>query len=176
MVYELYCFFWSLLSHHHWSCLLEEVQIFPHQLLSRSFQLEQLAVWPTWSLSPWTQLKSDCRWGSPREHAPPIVRKYWTHLTPKETPSYELWQIAFVTTVRFFLSLTLISIHGGGLNAAKALYVWWGTVILLMQEYYIYIYLWTKNMESSHQDQLYHKRKQMRVICLRLPSMLGSSG
>lgn len=88
MVYELYCFFWSVLSLRYWSCLLEEVQIFPHRLLSRSFQLEQLAVWPTWSLSPWTQLKSDCRWGSPSEHAPPVVRKYWAHLTPKKTPSY----------------------------------------------------------------------------------------
>lgn len=39
-----------------------EVRILLRQLLLRCFQLEQLAVWPTWSPSPWTQLKSGCRW------------------------------------------------------------------------------------------------------------------
>lgn len=54
----------TLLMLSHWSWLVEQLQIWPLQPQSRSFRLAQLAVWPTWSLFPWTQRKSDCRWGS----------------------------------------------------------------------------------------------------------------
>lgn len=53
-----------------------EVRILLRQLLLRCFQLERLAVWPTWSHSPWTQPKSGCRWGSPGEHILPAMLTY----------------------------------------------------------------------------------------------------
>ena len=56
--YNTLCILWAK------SWLLEDLLIWLHQSLSKSSPPEQLAVWPTWSPSLWTQPKCDCRWAA----------------------------------------------------------------------------------------------------------------